>query len=529
MMLALSMLLTHAAPPPDDPVLAKLESSLRDAAIYADPDLAMQVVVHLEPGTTPADLERRGLDIQVIAGNLVQGVVRDSALWDVAAAPATRRVRAPYRPRTKADRDTEGYSFIFGNQDWHADGITGAGARVAVVDVGFMDYTYVLGSELPPQVDTDFSVGDPEATEHGTAVAEIVHDMAPDAEIALYTFGTDVEFLSVVETVTRNGETLVSASIGFDNVWHLDGGSPYSQAVQEFVDGGGIWVAAAGNEADIYWVGTVTDSNGDGWLEMDGTDELPLELWGAEWGGVSLRWNEPFGEAGTDLDLYIFDAVGDECSRSEDTQDGDDAPYEATYCEPTVDGDLRVSIFDASGRASGKTVYLYALNGYWPEDQLTFERSLTLPADAPGAISVGAWSILENDLALYSSRGPTETGVMKPDIVAPTDVTTWSYGIQDFPGTSSATPHVSGALALWIEAEGGGTAADAKAWLAAHALDVDAAGPDNNTGYGLLRIGDGAPEAVEPIVCGCQSGPSPAWGLGLVALLAVRRRSSRLR
>ncbi|WP_297521352.1 S8 family serine peptidase [Thermococcus sp.] len=86
------------------------------------------------------------------------------------------------------------------------------------------------------------------------------------------------------------------------------------------------------------------------------------------------------------------------------------------------------------------------------------------PAAAPDVITVGA--VDKNDVITYfSSRGPTADGRLKPEVVAPgnwiisdraagtqlTDETVGQYYVAAS-GTSMATPHVSGAVALLREA-----------------------------------------------------------------------------
>jgi hypothetical protein len=70
---------------------------------------------------------------------------------------------------------------------WHAKGFTGKGIKVAVIDGGFAGLAERQASgDLPANVVTaDFCGGGINGPDdHGTAVAEIVHEMAPDA--ALY-------------------------------------------------------------------------------------------------------------------------------------------------------------------------------------------------------------------------------------------------------------------------------------------------------------------------------------------------------
>ena len=124
------------------------------------------------------------------------------------------------------------------------------------------------------------------------------------------------------------------------------------------------------------------------------------------------------------------------------------------------------------------------------------------PGAATGAITVGAVSdysapvgTYRHDdgifLAYFSSRGPTEDGRVKPDITAPGvsvgAAMSGSVGTYiHYDGTSMATPYVSGALALALEANPAATPAQLRAALEGTAADVGAPGKDNEYGAGYI-------------------------------------------
>ena len=128
--------------------------------------------------------------------------------------------------------------------------------------------------------------------------------------------------------------------------------------------------------------------------------------------------------------------------------------------------------------------------------------SVTIPADSPKALAVGAvpWDS-PNTIEDFSSQGPTTDGRVKPDLVAPDRVSTSSYGGYSlfnpgFQGTSASAPHVAGAAALVKQANPGFSWADIKSFLESRAVDLGASGKDNVYGAGRLALG--SPPSLTP-------------------------------
>ncbi|HEY3089422.1 MAG TPA: S8 family serine peptidase [Jatrophihabitantaceae bacterium] len=113
------------------------------------------------------------------------------------------------------------------------------------------------------------------------------------------------------------------------------------------------------------------------------------------------------------------------------------------------------------------------------------------PANLPEAFAVGG---TDNADAIYpySSRGPSScAGATAPALAAPaTSVRTSDLygGYVSETGTSMAAPHVSGALALLLGAVPGLSADQQAAALEGSAVDLGAAGLDNDFGYGRLDV-----------------------------------------
>ena len=88
----------------------------------------------------------------------------------------------------------------------------------------------------------------------------------------------------------------------------------------------------------------------------------------------------------------------------------------------------------------------------------------------------------------YSSRGPTADGRIKPELVAPTGVSTVSHAPYVFDGTSFAAPHVAGAAALIKSANPSYSRRQLWNALVAATVDIGPRGRDNDSGYGKLVL-----------------------------------------
>jgi len=125
------------------------------------------------------------------------------------------------------------------------------------------------------------------------------------------------------------------------------------------------------------------------------------------------------------------------------------------------------------------------------------ENTVGIPASAFNVITVGATK--DNmEIAGFSSKGPTKDGRIKPEISAVgvdviSSVPTGDCescdpsGYRSMQGTSMATPHVAGFVALLLEHNPDLDTEEVKNILTQTAVDKGEPGSDNTYGYGVLN------------------------------------------
>ena len=346
---------------------------------------------------------------------------------------------------------------VHGTTAWNDAGFTGAGIKIGVIDLGFEGFSELMGTELPTTVkarcygtETDQYEGlggCGGGSSHGTAVAESIIDIAPEASLYLGAVRTKGDLHDTVEWMISEGVSVINMSLSWTFDGPGDGSAPSDRSplntVNEAVKAGIVWVNSAGNQARNTWFGAPSDLDGDGILEFSGGTELLAISSGRQ---VQLRWQGSWGGQTLDLDLYLYDANGKLIRRSFDPQKGGAGhnPYERVMLPGVGASVLQV------GNRSGSLpdwiqIQTWGL-GIFP---FTESGSITNPGESAnnGMLTVGAadWA-RPNTIEDFSSRGSTPDGRLKPDLVGADCGRTATS--DRFCGTSQASPHVAGMAAL---------------------------------------------------------------------------------
>lgn len=339
----------------------------------------------------------------------------------------------------EGSRGTDGIRAIRADE-LHERGITGEGVRVGVVGSAFdPDSDAVADQVAAHHVGHERLLTD---TAHDTAVAEVVTQTTPDAELYLASVGdspTPESYADAVEWLVANDVDVIvdSGSYFAPTTGEMD---RISEAAERASEQGVVFVTSAGNYADRHWAGV---ADGDEWVSFaPDTEANALADGNVTSGRVSLKlyWN-----TSADYDLYLYRKLpGDDpvVAKSTTRQENDTNASSVESVDAVVPtGVYYVSIYAHEDTTNGTQLRLFS-----PHRTLTHTTaagSMVAPATSEQVITVGAVDADSGLVREYSSRGYAGAGA---DVAAPDGVATTTAGT--FYGTSAAAPYVAGSAAL---------------------------------------------------------------------------------
>ena len=375
---------------------------------------------------------------------------------------------------------------------YQESGYQGQNTKVAVIDLGFLGFLAAQNSgELPDGLVTkDFTGEGLDAnTTHGTDVAEIVHDMAPQAQLYLIKIADEIDLENAKDYCISEGVDIINHSGAWFDTNFTDGTGLICGIADDARSHGVLWVNAAGNWAKKHYQGFFLDSDDDGWHDFgSGEKTNAIQVPQKEDIYLYLTWDD-WPATDQDYDLYLFCLFGSEfvpIADSSTRQTGTQAPTESIIIRDAEPDTYYVAIFRYSGTET-KELKLFSFSH--PLEYQTASHSVSAPADAGGAIGVAAidqanwYTGPQED---YSSQGPTNDGRVKPDISGPTNVVVSTSGRQE--GTSGAAPHVAGAASLLLSRYPDLTSDEIQTVLEELAVDMGTPGADSIYGWGRLNL-----------------------------------------
>jgi hypothetical protein len=409
-------------------------------------------------------------------------------------------------------------SFAFAGQEvtrtladtWHRTGRTGAGVTIGIITTGddglWRDAARL--HELPGlgQVPQFCRINGLDCADRllwfagprkGVAVAEVVHDMAPDARLAVAFAGTAADLEEVVDWFVQQGVDVVlrPQTDRFDGPG--DGTGPIDAALDHAVQAGMTVVQTVGESgAGSYYRWTFADADHDGWVEFNDAGDERLLVTGCDGYARGMRWDD-FGEGDdmSDYDLYTFQPGGTVPNGSsiKNQAQGFVPPIEELEpCGPFDSAELGVEVQDPGAATEGDVFEILGSRGLTFEYS-TAEGSASGPGEDsanPGVVTVAALTAADSGLiSPTASRGPTPSGGTSPDLTAGSCLSTYSFVHVCVGGAEASAAVVAGAAALYRGEHPEATPADVAAWLAESAAeDRGAPGVDDVYGAGELIL-----------------------------------------
>ena len=459
--------------------------------IYVNPDFSTKVIDQLN-----LDIVNRDEQNHVVSAR-----VKLSEIKNVASLLQVRQIRSVIPPVVRTGLvDTEGDSIHRSDVVRNLFSQDGSGIKVGVISDGVDGFSSSQSSEdLPPEV---IVLSDTQGGAEGTAMLEIIHDIAPGATLYFHDYGGDfIGFNSAIDDLVTAGVNVIVDDIGFFDQPYFEDGEIASHVTSVLANNDIIYVSAAGNDAIRHYQGHFSDDslgyhdfgNGDGTY-------LYADIPSGGWIKVMLQWNDEFDGSSNDYDLILFDYPSyDIIGGSYGEQSGNEDPIEGfmymNSSEDTVTRAIGVDNYDALGN---ETLELFIFNY---SDGVTIHQQNITPIDSifghpavPGVIAVGAIAANdpENDtIESFSSQGPvTIIGEAqerpKPDLSGIDGVSVAGAGgfFTPFSGTSASAPHIAGIAALLWAEQPSLTGDEIRDQLYDTAVDLGDSGFDNIYGYG---------------------------------------------
>ena len=521
--------------------------------------------------TLLAELQNLGLQNGTRYGKAVTGMLPVAAINRAASLKSLRSIHATPRPvHNTGSITSQGDVAMRADIARSVYGVDGSG-----VTVGVMSDSYdTLGGAA-----ADITSGDlPQAgvtvvngesglcgvlifcTDEGRAMLQIVHDIAPGADLLFHTaLSSTVEFANGITALAAAGADVIVDDLLYLNEPMFQDGI-VAQAVDSAAAAGVAYYSAAGNQGRNSYEAAFVDSEEILCIEffLPIGDCLPLfervgRLHDFDPGpgedlyqgitiplnatvSIAMQWNEAFGGAQIDHDIVLLDASGGtyvDISANDNVVTGDGWEV-LQFTNADVLGlgtafSLAITYDDVDSMGAPATLIKTVIfgSGITLTDFPTNSSTLLGHANAAGAEAVGAAFFLDTPeygtsppaLEAFSSAGGTpilfDTGGsplgtpvirLKPEITAVDGVNTTFFfndshgndGIDDFFGTSAAAPHAAGVAALLLEVDPGATTTGINTAMESTAIDMLGAGFDHDSGYGLVQVDAAIMALVDP-------------------------------
>jgi hypothetical protein len=202
-----------------------------------------------------------------------------------------------------------------------------------------------------------------EGADEGRAMAQIVHDLAPGADIDFASaFNGELAFAKGIRDLYAEGARVIADDVAYFNEPFFQDG-PIADAVNEVVAGGANYFSSAGNDnllnAEGEDIGSIeapkykptgcpaeVPAYYDSCMNFNPKPGAPDNTWGVTLENgwplyVDLQWGQPWGGVTTDFDMFVLNEAGElvgNAFNTPNTEAGRQQPYEFDPWEGEIEG-----------------------------------------------------------------------------------------------------------------------------------------------------------------------------------------------
>jgi hypothetical protein len=154
----------------------------------------------------------------------------------------------------------------------------------------------------------------------GTAMMEIVYDLAPGSQLAFGGVGTrngvpgtPLRMTNLITHMAQAGCKVIVDDIGWPVGYSQFEDREITGSIEQFVQSsGGSYVSACGNDAKIMWAGqsAPSGSHQQKWMLFGADSMLTVTISRSDTLFVELQWADPWTYAQQNLDLHLADSSG---------------------------------------------------------------------------------------------------------------------------------------------------------------------------------------------------------------------------
>lgn len=465
------------------------------------------------------DMESLGLIKGSRSGRIVSGLLPSFAIKDVVSLQSLNQIFRQRSVTYSGSVISQGAEAIGVSDIVYQGELTGKGVKIGIISDSYDCLSQSVDPErLTKTADIDKATGDLHqgayalqeandclfATDEGRALMQIIHDIAPDAELVFQSgingiANTINGILSLANDIRVN--IIVDDTFSGIETYFQDG--PVAQVIDQVSRQGITYITAAGNNGRNSYHSVYREAK-NSVLNINAHDFDPglgvdiFQAFTLRPGNtmlLSLQWANPAYSvsgapgASTDMDVFIVNEEGTEIiTGSTIINIGKDPNEFIFFANPENSNESSFNIMITRAQGKPPELLKYVIEGEFNgkvEEYNTNSGTIVGRTNSQMGISVGAANYQQTSAfgavspilqffssaggeapILYDRNGQRLTQAIhrqKPDIVGPDNINTTFFpfgqadtdpdndGFPNFLGTSASAPHIAAAAALLLE------------------------------------------------------------------------------